>query len=70
MSATPRMSYSRKIAGFMGRHLTPRTLNGKKMEVPIKRLLMGTPAERVANPGTMGNPQSLAFFLELAKSRQ
>ena len=48
----------------------PRTLNGKKMEVPIKRLLMGTPAERVANPGTMGNPQSLAFFLELAKSRQ
>ena len=48
----------------------PRTLNGKKMEVPIKRLLMGTPAERVANPGTMGNPQSLTFFLELAKSRQ
>jgi acetoacetyl-CoA synthetase len=44
----------------------PRTISGKKMEVPVKRLLDGEPLERVANPGAMANPESLGAFLELA----
>jgi acetoacetyl-CoA synthetase len=43
----------------------PRTISGKKMEVPVKRLLDGEPLEKVANPGAMANPDSLAAFLEL-----
>lgn len=47
----------------------PRTLSGKKLEVPIKKLFMGVPLEKAANPGAMSNPQSLAFFVELAEQR-
>lgn len=42
----------------------PRTLNGKKLEVPIKKILMGVPLERAANPDSLKNPESLAFFLQ------
>jgi acetoacetyl-CoA synthetase len=45
----------------------PRTLSGKKMELPIKRLLLGQPLEKVANPDTMANPESLAWFKEFAR---
>jgi acetoacetyl-CoA synthetase len=45
----------------------PRTISGKKMEVPVKRLLDGEPLERVANPGAMANPDSLDAFLELVE---
>jgi acetoacetyl-CoA synthetase len=45
----------------------PRTLNGKKLEVPIKRILRGEPVERVVNPGSLANPESLEFFVEHAK---
>ncbi|MFP6560143.1 acetoacetate--CoA ligase [Paraburkholderia sp. B3] len=45
----------------------PRTLSGKKMELPIKKLLLGQPLEKVANPGTMANPESLAWFSEFAR---
>lgn len=44
----------------------PRTLTGKKMEVPVLRLLLGAPAEKVAQPDTMSNPQRIAFFVQLA----
>lgn len=44
----------------------PRTLTGKKMEVPVRRLLLGAPAEKVAQPDTMSNPQRIAFFVQLA----
>jgi acetoacetyl-CoA synthetase len=44
----------------------PRTLNGKKLEVPIKRILTGTPLERAVNPDTLANPQALQAFVELA----
>ncbi|ADU52089.1 acetoacetyl-CoA synthase [Thermaerobacter marianensis DSM 12885] len=40
----------------------PRTLNGKKLEVPIKKILMGAPREKAVNPDSMSNPGSLAFF--------
>ncbi|MGE4124880.1 MAG: acetoacetate--CoA ligase [Pusillimonas sp.] len=46
----------------------PRTLTGKKMEVPVRRLLLGSPAEKVAHSDAMANPQSLAFFVALAKT--
>jgi acetoacetyl-CoA synthetase len=41
----------------------PRTLSGKKMEVPIKKLLMGVPIEKAASVDAMSNPQSLQYFL-------
>ncbi|MEM5404623.1 acetoacetate--CoA ligase [Paraburkholderia unamae] len=47
----------------------PRTLSGKKMEVPIKRLLLGQPLDKVANPDTMANPESLAWFAAFARTR-
>ncbi|MEY4883130.1 MAG: hypothetical protein RIS34_984 [Pseudomonadota bacterium] len=45
----------------------PRTLTGKKMEVPVRRLLLGAPAEKVAHADAMSNPQSFEFFVRLAK---
>jgi acetoacetyl-CoA synthetase len=45
----------------------PRTLSGKKMELPIKRLLMGQPLERIANPDTMANPDSLQWYADFAR---
>jgi acetoacetyl-CoA synthetase len=48
----------------------PRTLNGKKLEVPIKRLLLGEPLEKVVNRDSMMNPGSLAWFDEFARRRQ
>jgi len=45
----------------------PRTLNGKKMEVPVKKILLGQPAEKVVTPGSMANPQALQFFVTLAE---
>jgi acetoacetyl-CoA synthetase len=47
----------------------PRTLTGKKMELPIKKLLLGIPLEKVANPDAMSNPGSLAYFVEFARRR-
>ena len=47
----------------------PRTLNGKKLEVPIKRLLLGEPLEKVVNRDSMSNPGSLAWFVEFAAKR-
>ena len=45
--------------------LVPRTLNGKKMEVPIKRILMGQPVDKVVNKDTLSNPEALKPFLAL-----
>jgi acetoacetyl-CoA synthetase len=47
----------------------PRTINGKKLEVPVKKILLGTPLNKAANPGSMANPQSLQVFVEFAKQR-
>ncbi|HMQ31835.1 MAG TPA: acetoacetate--CoA ligase [Chloroflexaceae bacterium] len=44
----------------------PRTLSGKKLEVPVKKILMGAPVERAANPDSLKNPELLPFFVELA----
>ncbi|CAG4883677.1 Acetoacetyl-coenzyme A synthetase [Georgfuchsia toluolica] len=47
----------------------PRTLSGKKMELPIKKLLLGKSLKEVANPDTMANPESLAWFERFAATR-
>ncbi len=47
----------------------PRTLNGKKLEVPIKRLLLGEPLAKVVNRDSMINPGSLTWFVEFAARR-
>jgi acetoacetyl-CoA synthetase len=46
----------------------PRTLSGKKLEVPIKRLLGGAPLEQVVNPGTLQRPQALFELLAAVQS--
>ena len=40
----------------------PRTLSGKKLEVPIRKILLGTPIERAANPDSMANPEVLNHY--------
>ncbi|MDB4896647.1 MAG: Acetoacetyl-CoA synthetase [Firmicutes bacterium] len=47
----------------------PRTLNGKKMEVPVQKILTGSPPERAANLGSMANPESIRFFVEFTAAR-
>ncbi len=47
----------------------PRTLSGKKMELPIKKLLMGTAIDKIANRDAMANPGSLAYFEQFATRR-
>ena len=47
----------------------PRTISGKKMELPVKRLLAGEAAEAVAQAGAMVNPETLAAFADLAPER-
>jgi acetoacetyl-CoA synthetase len=44
----------------------PRTLSGKVLEVPVKRILMGTPAEQAASRDSLANPAALDYFVELA----
>ncbi|WP_342619517.1 acetoacetate--CoA ligase [Rhodoferax sp. GW822-FHT02A01] len=41
----------------------PRTLTGKKMELPVRKLLLGAASEKVASPDAMANPASIRFFL-------
>jgi acetoacetyl-CoA synthetase len=47
----------------------PRTLSGKKMELPVKKLLQGTPPEQVFKQGAMANAESVAWFVEFAAGR-
>ena len=46
----------------------PRTLSGKVLEVPVKRILMGTPPEKAASRDSLANPAALDWFVELAGS--
>jgi len=45
----------------------PRTLSGKKLELPIKKILLGADAGRVANPDSMSNPHTIAYFVTFAE---
>jgi len=69
-----------RIAGALRRQLSPRhvpdrilavpaiprTLTGKKLEAPVKRILRGEPADRVASRGSLADPTALDRFVELA----
>jgi acetoacetyl-CoA synthetase len=46
----------------------PRTLSGKALEVPVKRILMGQPAEKAASRESLANPAALDYFVDLAAS--
>jgi acetoacetyl-CoA synthetase len=41
----------------------PRTLSGKKLEVPVRKILLGTEPERAADPNALANPEVLAYFV-------
>jgi acetoacetyl-CoA synthetase len=45
----------------------PRTLNGKKCEVPVKKILAGTPPEQAVSRDALRNPESLQPFITSAK---
>jgi acetoacetyl-CoA synthetase len=45
----------------------PRTLSGKVLEVPVKRILMGTPTEQAVSRDSLANPAALDYFVGLAK---
>jgi len=47
----------------------PRTLSGKKQELPIKKLLLGQPLDKVLNREAMANPACLDWYVQFAKSR-
>ncbi len=47
----------------------PRTLSGKKQELPIKKLLLGQPIEKVVNKDAMANPACLDWYVAFAKER-
>ena len=47
----------------------PRTISGKKLEVPIKRILLGQPVERSVNKDSMANPGVIDWFVAFARAR-
>jgi acetoacetyl-CoA synthetase len=47
----------------------PRTLSGKKLEVPVKKLLLGGDPARVVNRDSMANPDCFDFFIAYANAR-
>jgi acetoacetyl-CoA synthetase len=46
----------------------PRTLSGKVLEIPVKKILMGAAPDAAASRESLANPQSLEYFIELAGS--
>ena len=48
----------------------PRTLSGKVLEIPVKKILMGTAPDSAASRESLANPESLEYFVELAGSRE
>ena len=70
----------KKIATTLSRQCSPRhvpdrvytieevpyTLTGKKLEVPVKKLLLGIAADKALNRGAIANPLSMNFFIDLA----
>ena len=47
----------------------PYTISGKKMEAPVKKILMGTPPQKAASRDTMRNPEALDYFSGFPNSR-
>ena len=47
----------------------PYTLTGKRLEVPIKKLLSGRPLEKAANLASVDNPEALRWYARFAAER-
>ena len=47
----------------------PTTLTGKKLEVPVRKILLGTPLEKAANTSAMADPASLDAFIDYAHTQ-
>jgi acetoacetyl-CoA synthetase len=47
----------------------PHTLTGKRLEVPVKRLLQGTPLDKAVNPGSVDDVGLLRFYERLGRDR-
>lgn len=47
----------------------PRTISGKKLEVPVKKILLGQPPEKACNRASMANPGSIDWFIDFAARR-
>jgi acetoacetyl-CoA synthetase len=45
----------------------PKTLNGKKLEVPVKKILSGTPPEDAVSKESLSNPEVLDRYVELSR---
>jgi acetoacetyl-CoA synthetase len=45
----------------------PRTLSGKVLEVPVKKILMGQPADKAASRDSLANPKALDYFADFAE---
>jgi acetoacetyl-CoA synthetase len=77
-------SVEKKIAACLRREYTPRhvpdkiyqvddipmTLTGKKMEVPVRRLLMGQALEKAANLSAMRDPNAMNYFVDYVRSQE
>jgi acetoacetyl-CoA synthetase len=48
----------------------PRTLSGKKLEVPVKRILAGVELDKAVSKDAVRNPEALTPFLKLARPRR
>jgi acetoacetyl-CoA synthetase len=48
----------------------PVTLTGKKMDVPVRRILLGTPADEAANRNAMADPDALDFYVSYAATQR
>ena len=48
----------------------PRTLSGKKLEIPVKKILLGHDVKKAVNRDSMSNPGSIDWFIEFATARQ
>lgn len=49
--------------------IVPKTLSGKKLEIPVKRILQGAPVDQSASVGSLADPTSLEPYVDYAKSR-
>ena len=73
----PRPSVSRTKVGTPTIHVpdeivridaVPRTLSGKKLEVPVKKILMGADPEKAASRDSLANPDAFDWFVSYARS--
>jgi acetoacetyl-CoA synthetase len=48
----------------------PRTLSGKKLEVPVKKLLLGAPPEKAANRDSLANPDAFDAYVAFAEAHR